>query len=257
MSVKSPSFQFYPGDFLSDANVLVMSMAERGAYITLLCVCWQQGSLPNDMTRLSKLCGVPLSAFRKLWPALKPCFRSTKEYTSLIHPRLDRERQKQLEFRQRQSENGKQGGRPRNPGQSQDEKGLGYSGLSQTEPKKSSSVFCLPSSSSDFSQTQAHAREALLAEPNEIALRAGRFCEDTYPALYQKHRKGARYVGRPSLDFQEAQQLCRTWDDERLAKLAHVFLTTDHEFAEKGSRTMAQFRSLAPWCDSQLRERGL
>ena len=52
-------------------------------------------------------------------------------------------------------------------------------------------------------------------------------------------------------------ELCRTWDDERLATIAQVFLTTDHEFAEKGSRTMAQFRSMASWCDGRLREHGL
>jgi len=90
-----------------------------------------------------------------------------------------------------------------------------------------------------------------------VAMRAGIFVQETYPALYAKYRKGARYAGREHLDYQEALTLCRTWDDERLAKIATVFLTTDHEFAEKGSRTMAQFRSLASWCDSRLRENGL
>jgi hypothetical protein len=36
---KSPAFQFYPKDFLTDENVRVMSLQERGAYITLLCLC--------------------------------------------------------------------------------------------------------------------------------------------------------------------------------------------------------------------------
>lgn len=92
---------------------------------------------------------------------------------------------------------------------------------------------------------------------DEIGERAGRFVNEVYPELYAKYRKGARYVSKPALDFQEALQLCRTWDDERLVKIATVFLTTDHEFAEKGSRTMAQFRSLASWCDSRLAERGI
>jgi hypothetical protein len=92
---------------------------------------------------------------------------------------------------------------------------------------------------------------------DEVSERAGRFVNEVYPQLYAKHRKGARYISRPTLDFQEALQLCRTWDDERLVKIATVFLTTDHEFAEKGSRTMAQFRSLASWCDSRLAEAGI
>lgn len=113
----------------------------------------------------------------------------------------------------------------------------------------SSGVLCRESSSGGESSREG--------EIDDVSRRAGRFCEEVYPALYEKHRKGARYVGRPALDFQEALLLCRTWNDERLVKLAQVFLTTDHEFAEKGSRTMAQFRALAPWCDSRLKEAGL
>jgi hypothetical protein len=47
------------------------------------------------------------------------------------------------------------------------------------------------------------------------------------------------------------------WDDERLVKIATVFLTTDHDFAEKGRRTMAQFRSMASWCDGKIAEAGI
>ena len=91
---------------------------------------------------------------------------------------------------------------------------------------------------------------------DEVAERAGRFLE-RYAELYQQHRRGARYVSRPHLDFQEAVRLCQTWPDERLDKLATVFLTTDHQFAENGSRTIAQFRSMASWCDSRLCEAGI
>jgi hypothetical protein len=91
---------------------------------------------------------------------------------------------------------------------------------------------------------------------DELAERAGRFCE-RYADLYQQHRKGARYIGKPNLDYLEAVELCRVWPDDRLDKIAQVFLTTDHEFAEKGSRTMAQFRAMASWCDSRLVEAGI
>lgn len=80
---------------------------------------------------------------------------------------------------------------------------------------------------------------------------------ERYKALYVKHRKGAHYLSHPQKDFPEAALLCETYDDERLDKLAAVFLQTDHEFAEKGSRTLAQFRSMASWCDHRLKERGL
>jgi hypothetical protein len=91
---------------------------------------------------------------------------------------------------------------------------------------------------------------------DDLAERAGRFVEH-YGELYQRHRNGARYLGKPNLDWLEAVELCRTWDDARLSQLAEAFLTTDHEFAEKGSRTMAQFRAMASWCDSQLIKAGI
>lgn len=91
---------------------------------------------------------------------------------------------------------------------------------------------------------------------DELAERAGRFVE-RYALLYQEHRKGARYISKPNLDYLEAVELCRVWSDTRLEQIAKVFLTTDHDFAEKGSRTMAQFRAMASWCDSRLVEAGI
>lgn len=249
-SSKSPAFQFYPKDFLTSEHVELMSLAERGVYITLICKCWIEGSLPSDVTALARLCGTPIGAFRRLWPAVEPCFRLAVN-GRLTHARLEHERKKQREFRRKQAENGRLGGRPRKPHTTQT-KAMGFSGLTQTEPKKSSSSSVCNLQSSDSSHTRAHARE-----PNEVSERAGRFVNEVYPELYAKFRKGARYVSRPALDFQEALQLCRVWDDERLVKIATVFLTTDHEFAEKGSRTMAQFRSMASWCDSRLAEAGI
>lgn len=86
-----------------------------------------------------------------------------------------------------------------------------------------------------------------------LADRAARFLE-RYPALYAKHRRGARYLVRPARDFTVALDLCRTWDDTRLDQLATIFLTTDHEFATNGSRTLGQFAALASWCDDRLAE---
>ena len=87
-----------------------------------------------------------------------------------------------------------------------------------------------------------------------VTERAGRFIE-RYEQLYPKHRKGARYVVKPHRDYTASVELCRTWeDDTRLEKLAILFLTTDHKFAEEGSRTIPQFAALASWCDGKLAE---
>lgn len=87
-----------------------------------------------------------------------------------------------------------------------------------------------------------------------VTERAGRFIE-RYEELYPKHRHGARYAVKPHRDYEAAVSLCRTWaDDARLDKIATIFLTTDHQFAESGSRTIPQFLALASWCDSKLAE---
>ena len=206
---KAPAFQFYPNDFLSDANVISQSMQERGVYITLLCVCWQQGSLPSDVAPLARFCGLPLQTFRKLWPAVQLCFQVSANGERLVHARLDRERKKQREFRKAQSDKGKLGGRPRKL-ELLPSKATAFEPESQPKTEKSSSS---SSSSSSSLKERAHVRAS---DEDALSQRAGLFVRETYPALYEKHRKGAKYIGKPNLDYLEAMELCRTWDDERL-----------------------------------------
>jgi hypothetical protein len=53
---------------------------------------------------------VPVRVFRKAWPAVRACFDETG---GLYHnPRLEREREKQDNYREKMSANGKKGGRP-------------------------------------------------------------------------------------------------------------------------------------------------
>jgi uncharacterized protein YdaU (DUF1376 family) len=121
---KSPAFQFYPGDYLSSSRVQRMSMTERGVYVTLLSFQWLDGSLPNDMRRLSQMVGMKQAQFDRMWKngPLNECFVPTED-GRLVNTRLESERQKQLAFRERQQANGKRGGRrvsdPPNPDESQ------------------------------------------------------------------------------------------------------------------------------------------
>jgi len=86
-----------------------------------------------------------------------------------------------------------------------------------------------------------------------ITERAARFLE-RYCETYQRLRN-AKYLVRPTRDYASAVPICATWtDDERLQKLVDIFLTTNHEFAESGSRTVPQFAALASWCDGRLSE---
>jgi len=108
--MKSPAFQFYPADFLSDENVAMMSLAGRGAYITLLCYCWREGSIPADPGRLSRLLSVDLDTMLGLMDELEPCFsKSIADPSRLVNLRLDKEREKQESNRKEREKAGKKG----------------------------------------------------------------------------------------------------------------------------------------------------
>lgn len=107
----SPAFQFYPKDFLTSPKVMNMTATERGIYITLLCVCWLEGGLPDDVKQLAGFARVPFKQFARIWPHnLQGCFVLARNGL-LVNERLDKERRKQLEYRRRQSDYGKKGGR--------------------------------------------------------------------------------------------------------------------------------------------------
>jgi uncharacterized protein YdaU (DUF1376 family) len=117
-SEKSPAFQFYPKDFLTDSHVVAMTLPERGAYITLLCLCWMDGSVPAELPSLARLCSVSAATFARLWPALEPCFEATNG--RLVQPRIERERRKQLEFRAMKAAAGQKGGKAKADGKQSD-----------------------------------------------------------------------------------------------------------------------------------------
>ena len=104
MKTKSPAFQFYPADYLSDSNTIVFTAEQDGHYLRLLCLCWLEGSIPIDPRPLLK--GGATISDECLNPILK-CFRINRKKTALIHPRLDAERCKQIAWREKSSEGGK------------------------------------------------------------------------------------------------------------------------------------------------------
>lgn len=61
---ESPFIAFYPSDWL--AGTRGMSAAETGVYITLIAMMYErEGPLDMDDTRLARLCGASVPAFRK------------------------------------------------------------------------------------------------------------------------------------------------------------------------------------------------
>jgi hypothetical protein len=104
MKTKSPAFQFYPADYLSDSNTIAFTAEQDGHYLRLLCLCWLEGSIPIDPRPLLKD-GATISD-ECLNPILR-CFRLNRQKTALVHPRLDAERCKQIAWREKSSAGGK------------------------------------------------------------------------------------------------------------------------------------------------------
>lgn len=95
---KSPAFQFYAQDFL--VGTFEFTAEEVGGYIRLLSHQWDKGGLPNDDKKLLQLSGIKAKAL----PAIKAKF-SLSEDGLLRNPRLEKERNKQIEFAEKRRDN--------------------------------------------------------------------------------------------------------------------------------------------------------
>ena len=107
---KSPAFQFYVKDFLTDDKVVVMNMEARGVYITLLCFCWNNNGLTNDQEGLKEMCGNPVN-WEKIWGKVGKCFYVKGE--KLFNKRLDKEAMKQKKWKEKSSKGGKESAKVR------------------------------------------------------------------------------------------------------------------------------------------------
>lgn len=93
---KSPAFQFYPKEYMTDEAVMLASHEEKGIYLDLLCCEWLEGSLPEDLSALARLAGTTLPKLKKAWKRFGNKFKPhPEEFGRLIHPRLEKEREKQ------------------------------------------------------------------------------------------------------------------------------------------------------------------
>lgn len=94
---KAPAFQFYADDFL--AGTMDMTALEVGVFMRLLCHQWNRGGLPKDMDRLQKMAGSKVSTMvlEKFSEGADGMLRNS---------RLEKERDKQNEYREKQRAKG-------------------------------------------------------------------------------------------------------------------------------------------------------
>ena len=72
---KPPAFQFYVQDWLGSSTILAMRPAQEGAYLRLMCCCWDNPKLaiPDDPIKLEMMSRLN-SDWEKLGPAVRDCF---------------------------------------------------------------------------------------------------------------------------------------------------------------------------------------
>lgn len=272
------AFLFNVEEFFGSVPSQRMSFSEKGVYLVMLFQQWRskEHSLPDSAAEVAELIAITPAQAAEIdaaWEVVRRKFVTSKHTSGRIYNvKLEETRRKQRAKRKERSETGREGGKAR-ARKLQAEKALEASlakamphvaranpGVAQANPSdkreksegEKRSVEEKEMQTASVSRYQPGRPKDPLIDPT-ITERAGRFIE-RYQALYQQHRHGARYVVKEGRDYPEAVSLCATWPDDRLDLLATIFLTSNHKFAEEGSRTIGQFRSLASWCDSRLAE---
>lgn len=88
---KLPYFRWHPKDFDTDQNVRLMDMCEVGLYVLCLNHSWINGSLPDDIKKISKIVGQPLAKVKRSWVAVSRCFVKN-ESGNLVNLKQEKER---------------------------------------------------------------------------------------------------------------------------------------------------------------------
>jgi hypothetical protein len=105
-----PWFKIYAAETLSDSNFQGWNQEERGAWFSLLLVCWREGSIPSDLSSLGRLLHLDGTDMRRVWSAIGSRFVEHLDHPGrLTSPRLEMEREEAERLFQKKSEGGRAG----------------------------------------------------------------------------------------------------------------------------------------------------
>ena len=110
---KAPAYQEYAADILSNREYRLMTLAERGLFITIRLECWQNNSLPADLNEMAKCLGFDTNEIEQCFTAKVKSFYEEKD-GALRSVELDNYKQHLTEIRYKQSQGGKKGSRTTN-----------------------------------------------------------------------------------------------------------------------------------------------
>lgn len=96
---KSPSYPWYAKEALSSTTIMLMTLAEEGAYRRLLDIQWEDGSIPDDIETLARLLRTNTKEVAKIWARVGPCFvQEAGNPGRLVNARLEEVRAAQANY---------------------------------------------------------------------------------------------------------------------------------------------------------------
>lgn len=110
MEKTAPAFQFYASDTMADKRYRMMSLGERGLFISLLCECWVNRSVPADPDGIGKWLGFPSDEVQGVLTERVKSFFQEKA-GELTSAELERYRAELEERRSKMSKGGRKGAR--------------------------------------------------------------------------------------------------------------------------------------------------
>lgn len=108
----APAFQLYASDTMADKRYRSMSLEERGLYLSILCECWVNRSIPADPSSIGKWLGFPKEVIEAALTRNVLSF-FVKDGDELKSAELERYRTKLEEAREKMSKGGKKGAEKR------------------------------------------------------------------------------------------------------------------------------------------------
>lgn len=104
----APAFMFYASDAIADKRYRMMSLAERGLYLSMLCECWVNRIVPADPDAIAKWLGYPRDEIKSALTE-RVRFFFTQADGELTSPELERYRRELEARREKQSTGGRKG----------------------------------------------------------------------------------------------------------------------------------------------------
>lgn len=206
---KPPAVQFYAGDFLNGTTY--MTNAEVGLYIRLLCLQADQGPVPDDVNKISRVYGPEVPT---LWDAVRAKFVEGPTPGTMVNVKMCQVVEAREAFRERQSAKGKASAESRsgsNSGSTTVEPNINH-GSTTVEPKR------------DGDRVLTQERKERVREPRIIPLDMSEQMAAAI-ARWEQHRVEKRNKLTPST--REAfLKKCKAWGDLR------AIAAIDHSIAQ-------------------------